>query len=220
MLYLRRLFFRKKSKGSITETITIFTVSILLILSIIFIASKFWKQNHVSEVINIAEMLPGKSEIEEKMTLRQNIPKITKKTLSPGCLDSVSEIDNGPHIVPPPEGPITLVCCQTTKGALNIAVHLQWAPLGAQNFLNMVETGFFSTQIGLFRALKSFLIQFGLAGDPEVQKKYELEVLKDEWLADDHQWLPEGPPGRNIKGVARFQEGYMSYAGAGKNSRG
>eukprot|EP01035_Chromulina_nebulosa_P016805 gene16805-22287_t len=85
----------------------------------------------------------------------------------------------------------------------------------------MVKTGFFSSKIGLFRAIKDFLVQFGLAGDPKVQRDYESKYLDGKGgLVDDPQWLPEGPPGRNINGVYRFQAGYISYAGAGKDSRG
>ena len=36
-----------------------------------------------------------------------------------GCYHSVPEIDLGKHIVPPPSGPITLVCCQSTKGEIS-----------------------------------------------------------------------------------------------------
>jgi hypothetical protein len=79
-------------------------------------------------------------------------------------------IDRSQHIVPPPEGDVTLVCCNTTKGFMTIAVHPTWAPVGAQRFLDMVNDNFFSTKIGLFRAMKGFLVQFGLAGDTEVQK--------------------------------------------------
>lgn len=32
--------------------------------------------------------------------------------------------------------------------------------------------------------------------------------------------MPLGPAGREINGTTRYQKGYMSYAGAGKNSRG
>ena len=69
-----------------------------------------------------------------------------------------------PHLVRPPPGEVTIVCCETTKGIINIAVHLTWAPLGARRFLDMVESEFFHTKVPLFRALKNFLIQFGLAG--------------------------------------------------------
>jgi hypothetical protein len=49
-----------------------------------------------------------------------------------GCVHSIpaSHFD-GKHITEPPEGPVTLVCCQTTKGVLNVAVHHNWAPNGA-----------------------------------------------------------------------------------------
>lgn len=46
---------------------------------------------------------------------------------------------NRRHIVPPPAGPVTLVCCNTTKGPLNIEVHPTWAPNGAERFLHMVS---------------------------------------------------------------------------------
>lgn len=78
--------------------------------------------------------------------------------------------DESDHIVPPPAGPVTLVCCNTTKGRVSIAVHPTWAPNGARRFLEMVNTGFFDLPVGLFRSLNMFLVQFGLHGDPEVQK--------------------------------------------------
>ena len=132
-----------------------------------------------------------------------------------GCLKEIP-IDTRKHIVTPPKGPVSLVCCQSTKGPFSIAVHTTWAPNGAQRFLDLVKENFFSTKIGLFRALKGFLIQFGLSGDPKVQEEWN----KRGHLPDDPSWLPLGPTNREIDGVKRFQKGYMAYAGAGKNSRG
>ena len=63
-----------------------------------------------------------------------------------GCEADIPLKDKGPHMVPPPEGNIELVCCQTTKGPMTIAVHPAWAPVGANNFLEMVKTGFFSSK--------------------------------------------------------------------------
>jgi cyclophilin family peptidyl-prolyl cis-trans isomerase len=176
----------------------------------------------------IPETITARKLDKEVEILRQmhNIEKeesSQESALHPGCLTTIPMIDRGPHIVPPPEGHVTLVCCQTTKGVLNIAVHPTWAPIGAANFLNMVRTKFFSSEVGLFRAIENFLIQFGLAGDPEVQRKYERDASGGDPylnLQDDPQWLPRGPPGRNIEGVPRFQKGYLSYAGGGPNTRG
>lgn len=50
--------------------------------------------------------------------------------------------------------------------------------------------------MGLFRAMKDFLVQFGLPGDPAVLKKYH-EFGN---LVDDKPWLPLGPTGREING--------------------
>lgn len=117
------------------------------------------------------------------------------------------------HMIEPPLGPIVLVCCETTKGPLNIAVHPTWAPLGAERFLNMVATGYFSSKIALFRCLRKFLCQFGLAGDPALNKPYSS-------MKDDPPWLPLGPKHRfNAAGVKRFPKGYLAYAGGGQNSR-
>lgn len=38
---------------------------------------------------------------------------------SMGCYHTIPELDSGRHIVPPPPGPVKLVCCQSTKGAVS-----------------------------------------------------------------------------------------------------
>lgn len=135
-------------------------------------------------------------------------------------LSDLSESERFPkegprHMVAPPaDGKMTLVCCQTTQGPWNIAVHHNWAPLGAQRFLEMVRTGYFSTQIPLMRCIKEFLCQFGLSVDATLTKKWDAN------LVDDPQWLPPGPTNReNAKGVKRFTKGYLAYAGGGPNTR-
>ena len=146
----------------------------------------------------------------------------------PDCLDTVPNQDddskstNRRHMVPPPQGPISLVCCITTfpsnNSTLNIEVHHSWAPIGANRFMSMVKDNFFSPPHGvaLFRALKGFLVQFGLSSDPDIQTMWHRRGN----LQDDPSWLPLGPTNREHDGVKRFRKGYMAYAGAGKNSRG
>ena len=125
-------------------------------------------------------------------------------------------------MVPPPQGPISLVCCITTfpnnNNTLNIEIHHSWAPIGAERFMSMVKDNFFSPPYGvaLFRALRGFLVQFGLSSDPDIQTKWHRKGN----LKDDPSWLPLGPTNREHDGVKRFRKGYMAYAGAGKNSRG
>ena len=118
------------------------------------------------------------------------------------------------HMVTPPKGGrLTLVCCDTTRGPWSIVVHERWAPLGAQRFLEMITSRYF-TEIPLFRCIKKFLCQFGLSSDAS------LSSLFQKTIPDDKNWLPEGKEYRsNKEGVKRFAKGYIAYAGGGENSR-
>lgn len=49
-------------------------------------------------------------------------------------------------------------------------VYHEWAPLGAQRFVNLVEDDFF-TDVSFFRCVKNFLVQFGISSD-EKKKDY------------------------------------------------
>ncbi len=116
-------------------------------------------------------------------------------------------------VTPPKDTKITLVCCETTAGSLSIAVHHNWAPIGAEQFLNMVKDEYFSSKIALMRCVKNFLCQFGIAGIPSLNKRYRS-------IKDDSNWLPEGPTHMtNDWGTKRYARGYIAYAGGGKNSR-
>jgi cyclophilin family peptidyl-prolyl cis-trans isomerase len=119
------------------------------------------------------------------------------------------------HMVSPPEGGLLhLVCCQTTKGPLNALVHEKWAANGAKRFLEVVQSGYFSSGVPMMRCIKGFLCQFGLNNDPVRSKQFK------ETLPDDPNWLPEGKEHRtNEKGVKRFPRGYLAYAGGGINTR-
>lgn len=146
------------------------------------------------------------------------IPKCPYRTLNDLTPEERYPQQGDRHMVNPPKGgKVTLVCCETTAGPLNIVARNNWAPLGAARFLEMVSSGYFSTSakgVPLMRCVKGFLCQFGLAGDPVLTKKY------DKNLKDDVNWLPEGSDHRqNPQGVKRFAHGYMAYAGAGPNTR-
>jgi hypothetical protein len=92
------------------------------------------------------------------------------------------------HIVTPPSGgKVSLVCCETTAGNLNIVAHHNWAPRGAERFLDMVTSGYFNTTVPFMRCVKGFLCQFGLNSDPSKSLEFRASI------PDDPNWLPEGP---------------------------
>lgn len=102
----------------------------------------------------------------------------------------------------------TRVRCATTAGAISIDVHWSWAPHGAARFLDMVRGGFFDTRVALFRSVRGFICQTGIAGDPVVHKAWQERGR----IPDDPQWLSKAD-GRRMK------RGYLSFAGGGKDSR-
>src|SRR5262245_31795532 len=57
----------------------------------------------------------------------------------------------------------------TSAGKFTIDVHRDWAPKGADRFYNLVKNGFFD-ECRFFRVVPNFMVQFGINGDPEVQK--------------------------------------------------
>jgi peptidyl-prolyl cis-trans isomerase A (cyclophilin A) len=67
----------------------------------------------------------------------------------------------------------------TTKGDFVIEVHRDWAPLGADRFYNMVKLGYF-TDVAFFRVVKGFMVQFGIHGDPAVNRVWRRAEFKDD----------------------------------------
>ena len=62
-----------------------------------------------------------KISVQEKDPSKQYViakPPLQYEPDTMGCYHSVPELDVGKHIVPPPAGPISLVCCQSTKGEI------------------------------------------------------------------------------------------------------
>lgn len=75
-----------------------------------------------------------------------------------------------------------------------------WAPIGADHFHKLVEAKFYD-ECRFFRVVKNFIVQFGIAGDPEVQKKWRKDVLQDDPVKQTNK------------------RGTITYAMSGENSR-
>ncbi|MGI9072540.1 MAG: peptidylprolyl isomerase [Bryobacteraceae bacterium] len=92
------------------------------------------------------------------------------------------------------------VLLQTSKGDLVITAHRDWAPLGADRFYHLTKMGFYDGD-RFFRALRGFVVQFGVNGDPKVNKKWSEIPIKDD------------PPKVSNK------PGTVTFATSGPNSR-
>jgi peptidyl-prolyl cis-trans isomerase A (cyclophilin A) len=56
----------------------------------------------------------------------------------------------------------------TSAGPFVVLVHRSWAPRGADRFYNLVKYGFFNNA-RFFRVIPTFMVQFGINGDPSIQ---------------------------------------------------
>jgi len=80
---------------------------------------------------------------------------------------------------PTPAAPDFKVRFDTSKGPIVVVVHPGWAPKGADRFAELVKTGFFD-DARFFRIVKGFIVQFGIAKDPQVEAKWREQALDDD----------------------------------------
>jgi peptidyl-prolyl cis-trans isomerase A (cyclophilin A) len=88
----------------------------------------------------------------------------------------------------------------TSKGAFVVEVHRDWAPKGADRFYNLVKNGFFDDG-RFFRVVPDFMVQFGIHGDPAIQKNWANANIQDD------------PKGQSNK------KGFVTFATRGPNTR-
>jgi cyclophilin family peptidyl-prolyl cis-trans isomerase len=68
---------------------------------------------------------------------------------------------------------------ETTKGAIVIAVHREWAPHGADRFHELVTSGYYD-DTRFFRVVKGQWAQFGINGDPRVSTRWRSATIPDD----------------------------------------
>jgi peptidyl-prolyl cis-trans isomerase A (cyclophilin A) len=68
---------------------------------------------------------------------------------------------------------------QTTKGDVVILVHRDWAPLAADHFYELTRMGFYDKN-AFFRVLHGFIVQWGMNGDPDVNKRWNTISIPDD----------------------------------------
>ena len=84
------------------------------------------------------------------------------------------------------DGKVFDVLFKTTKGDFVVEVHRDWAPLGADHFIDLVLKGFYN-DVGFFRAVPDFMVQFGISGDPEMTKEYGETTIKDDDVKESNK---------------------------------
>jgi peptidyl-prolyl cis-trans isomerase A (cyclophilin A) len=85
------------------------------------------------------------------------------------------------------------------SGSFVARVEPDKAPLGAARFLDLVRAGFYD-DARIFRTVKNFVVQFGLAADPQVTRRWQNPIRDDP------------VKGKNIRGT-------MTFATSGPDTR-
>lgn len=89
---------------------------------------------------------------------------------------------------------------ETTAGDFVIEVQREWAPNGADRFYQLVSSGFYD-ECKFFRVVPDFMVQFGINGDPKVQKGWRDATIKDDPVMQSNK------------------KGYVTFATSGPDSR-
>ena len=89
----------------------------------------------------------------------------------------------------------------TSAGEFIVTVTRAWAPNGADRFYNLVKNGFYDGA-RFFRVVPNFMVQFGINGDPAIQRNWVNANIKDD-----------------PAGVKSNAKGYITFANRGPNTR-
>lgn len=89
---------------------------------------------------------------------------------------------------------------ETSKGDVDLMVHRDWAPRGADRIYGLVRLGYYDG-VRFFRAVPNFVVQFGLAADPAATA-----AVRERRIADDSVRRS------NVRGT-------ISFAAGGPNTR-
>jgi len=67
---------------------------------------------------------------------------------------------------------------ESSAGDFTIEVHRDWAPIGAERFYQLVKAGYYN-DCRYFRVVPGFMVQFGMNGDPAIQREWERNINDD-----------------------------------------
>jgi peptidyl-prolyl cis-trans isomerase A (cyclophilin A) len=91
----------------------------------------------------------------------------------------------------------------TSRGNFVVEVHRDWAPMGADRFYNLVQGDFYDGA-RFFRAIRGFMVQFGISGYPDVNTAWRDARIKDDPVKESNKrgkitFATSGPDSRTTQ---------------------
>jgi len=102
------------------------------------------------------------------------------------------------------------VAFETTKGRFVVEVTRAWAPRGADRFFNLVRAGYYD-DVAFFRVIESFMVQFGINGDPGVSAVWREARIPDDPVTQSNRrgtltYATAGPGTRTTQLFINFRD--------------
>jgi peptidyl-prolyl cis-trans isomerase A (cyclophilin A) len=111
-----------------------------------------------------------------------------------GCSSSNSEKKQEAVSAPPA---VFRVDFDTSRGPFVVEVHSDWASYGSARFYELTKKGFYDNN-RFFRVVRGFVVQFGINGDPAVNRDWMNSGIPD-----------EGPKQPNERGTVAFAKSQL-----------
>lgn len=140
----------------------------------------------------------------------------TPPAATPPATPPTTGIDSGgklPPPTPPAAGqPTMTVVLETTKGNIELGIHKEWAPLGADHFIELVKAGFYDGA-PWFRVMEGFVAQCGISANPKLNLEWGKKTIPGEPLVQGNQvgyvafgmsGLPDGTTDTNSRSTHIF----------------
>jgi peptidyl-prolyl cis-trans isomerase A (cyclophilin A) len=96
--------------------------------------------------------------------------------ISCGCSSSGGAKQEETSVGPPP---LYRIDFDTSRGAFVVEVHTDWAPYGSARLYELVKKGFYDGD-RFFRVVRGFVVQFGINGDPVVNRDWANATMPDD----------------------------------------
>ncbi len=92
---------------------------------------------------------------------------------------------------------------ETTQGDFDIRAVREWSPQGVDRLYQLIRSGFYS-DIGIFRVVPGFVVQFGLHDDNRLNEKWEEYLVEDEPVTQSNRkgkiaFARSGPDSRSTQ---------------------
>lgn len=111
-----------------------------------------------------------------------------------GCSSSSEKKEEA--VASPP--PVYRIDFDTSRGTFVVEAHNDWAPFGSARLYELVRKGFYDND-RFFRVVRGFIVQFGINGDPAVNRDWAGLSIPDDPMVGQH----------NVRGTLVFAQSSM-----------